>query len=199
MAYSGTKDYDNQNAASLTIGSDLCVVGCNDAWRTARFPGAVEPLKQRIDKIFPGTDVAAHVLHVLASGEPREMVVVSIGTAKDRRYLCANFYPQPEGAKPPKVEQVLMQVRQTNATRFLDAEPVRAARREMEMFFGRSSSEFTNDGWRVHSVTEEEFEAALEAAERKGSHHLGQFRQRTPEGRKMDLASILALVDGYKC
>ena len=201
MPYSGINDHDNQTVASLTIDSNLCVGSCNEAWRTAGLPGGDPHHKERIDRLFPGSDVAVHVLDVLASGEAREMVVLSFGAAKEKRYLCASFYPQPRGAKPFKVKRVLMQAWQTKASLLLDSATgaVLEVSPAAETMLGRSSAELTADGWRVETMTEEQFEAALEAAERNGSHYLGRFQHRTPDGRELELESILARVDGYKC
>jgi hypothetical protein len=203
MTYFSRKENTNQNIASITIGSDLKVNEYNEAWRVAGLPAASGSAKERIDKLFPQADAAAYVLDVLASGEPRENVVVPLGREEEGRYLCASFYPMPAGAKPGKVKKVLMRGWETKASFLLDGSTgaVLEARGSAQRYFEQGTPGASSAaGWRVWpQMTDEEFEQALAMAERKGTHYLGRFRHRGPDGRDVELESLLMRIDAPRC
>ena len=201
MNYFARKENTNESIASITIGCDLKVSEYSEAWRAAGLPAATGHAKERIDKLFPQADAAAYALDVLASGEPRENVIVQLGREEEGRYLCASFYPLPVGAKPGKVKKVLMRGWETKATFLLDGSTgaVLEAKGSAQRYFGDAVSG-VSDGWRVGpEMTDEEFERALAAAEKKGSHYLGRFWRRRGDGRDVELESFLMRIDAPRC
>jgi hypothetical protein len=199
----GHNDYANQTIALLTIGSDLVVEDCNHAWRAAGLPGLGEAVNQRIDKLFPGSEVGAYVLDVLSSGNAVENCVIGLGGKDHGRYLWANFHPLPAGVTPKKVKKVLMQAWETNTRLLLDrvTGKVLEAKGDAQPLLGGSASELHKDSpWRVMpDLTEAEFEQALAIAERKGTHYLGRFQQRRPDGSNVEMETLLMFVDGPEC
>ena len=195
MNNSGHNDYANQTVASLTIGSDLKVAECNRAWRAAGLPGSTGPVNQRVDKLFPGSEVGAYVLDVLSSGKAVENCVIGLGGPNHGRYLWANFHPLPAGAGSQKVKKVLMQAWETNTRLLLDrvTGTVLEAKGEVQPPLGGNASELHKDSpWRVMpDLTEAEFEQALAAAERKGTHYVGRFQHRRPAGCAVEMETLL--------
>ena len=161
-------------AAEMTIGSDLRIVGCNAEWRRLNLPGGKAGAHERIGKIFPDSDVAACVLDVLASGEPSEELLVRMDGG---RYLLSSFYPSPSAANPKRVR---MQAWAMRAQMLVDG------------YSGEILETFEEEASLPPVPT---FRAALESAIAKGSHYLGKFNHRTPDGRDVVLESVLALVD----
>jgi hypothetical protein len=95
--------------ASLMIGSDLRAAESNAEWRRLQLPDGKSG--ERIDKLFPGTDVGGYVLDVLASGVSSENVVIRMRADSETRYLCASFYPLPSAAKPRKVRMTVVEMK----------------------------------------------------------------------------------------
>lgn len=185
------KDHTNESVPSLTIGCDLKVTDCNHAWRNANLPGATGAIRQRIDGLFPGSDVGGYVLKALLSGEPRENVVISLGGPDRGRYLWANFHPLPAGAGPRKVQKVLMQAWETNTRLLVDRviAPV-----------PEPSNSSQESRWRsMPSMTEQEFEKALAAAEKKDVQLAGLKTRRGSDGKERELETLLPYLDGSKC
>jgi hypothetical protein len=219
MTHLPRKDNANKSTASITIGSDLKMEEFSAGWRAAGLPVTSGGVEERIDRLFPQADAAAYALDVLASGEPRENVVLQLGPAQAGRYLCADFYPLPLGAKPGKVKKVLMQGWETKAAFVLDSVSgaVLEAGKPTATMFARDAVDLTcgagtlpakstrrveqgdDAAWCIGpEMTEEEFEQALAAAERKGSQQPGRLSGRGDAEREA-VESILMRIDGPIC
>lgn len=189
-----------QETPSVVIGPDLRCASPNAAWRRLNLPGGNS--RERVDKLFPASDVAGHVLDVLASGVPSENVAVRIGEDGAERFLCASFHPYPSAAKPRKV---LMRAWEMNAQLLLDGDTgeVLAANDagktvfsgtprspESPCFAGPFAGPFAEPLRSPEART-----AALTEAARNGSHYLGKFKHRRPDGSEVELESLLVLVE----
>src|SRR5579872_5274165 len=96
-----TRVYDE--TAQLVAGSDLRVSRVNEQWRQLNLPGGDSTKHERIDKLFPESDVAACVLDVLASGVALENVVVRFPDTAEERFYRMNFRPKSGAGKPKRV------------------------------------------------------------------------------------------------
>src|SRR5215469_209820 len=150
MIHLANKDNTNENTASLIVGSDLKVEEFSAGWRAAGLPVISGSTRKSVDKLFPQGDAAAYAREVLASAEARENVVLQLGAADAGRYLCANFYPLPLGAKPGRVKKVLMEGWETKAAMVLEgAGAVIEAFQPAEAFRQNSVDLASDAGWRV--------------------------------------------------
>ena len=176
------------DTASLVIGSDLRAAGANDIWRNLLLPGGKAQTRERVDKLFPASDVAACVLDVLASGIPAENVMVRMGSGPGERFLCAHFLPLPSAAKPKKV---LMQAWEMRACFVLDGETGQTleATSAANAIFGDAAS------FAEVLPNPETRAAALAGVARDGAKYLGKFRHRRPDGTEVELESALVLAD----
>jgi len=154
------------STAELVIGSDLRVASANSEWKT----GA----RERVDKLFPSSDVAACALDVLASGIASENMLVRLDNG---RYVLVSLYPTPSADKP---KQVLMKAWEMAAQALIDADTG-----DILETFG---SELT-----VPPASA--FRAALSAAVTKGQQYLGRFQHRRMDGSEVQMESVLVLVD----
>jgi hypothetical protein len=184
-----------QEIASLTIGSDLRAGSPNAAWRGLNLPGGNGQTRERIDRLFPESDVAGYVLDVLASGVPSENLAVRISGDGEERFLWASFHPYPSAAKP---KNVLMQVQEMSAHLLVDGKAgevleANAAAKEM---FGQTPRS-PGSPWFAEPLQSQETRAVSFAqAAQCGSHYLGKFKHRRPDGSVVELESILVPVDG---
>jgi len=167
--------------ASLMIGSDLRAAESNAEWRRLQLPDGKSG--ERIDKLFPGTDVGGYVLDVLASGVSSENVVIRMRADSETRYLCASFYPLPSAAKPRKVRMTVVEMK---ACLVLDAETgaVLEANQAAKAIFGDTPS-----------LPYASLRTPIAAAARNGSHYLGKFQHRRPDGSDVELESIFVAVE----
>ena len=179
-----TKPHQRTDTPWLLIGSDLRATGSSTEWRRLNLPAGHE----RIDKLFPNSDVASCVLDVLASAAPLENVLVRQNQDGGKRYLIAEFRPLPSTGKP---KRVLMQVSELDAELLLDAETGEvvasnaAAREKLGNMPGLLEPLRTAEARR----------AALAAVTNKGSHYLGRFPHRLPDGAVVELESLLVVVE----
>jgi hypothetical protein len=176
------------DTASLVIGSDLRAAGANALWRGLNLPGGNTQTRERVDKLFPESEVAASVLDVLASGTPAENVLVRMGSGHEGRFLCAHFSPLPSAAKPKKV---LMQAWEMKTCFVLDGEtglPLEATSAADAVFGNppRFDELLSNPETRA---------AALAGVARDGAKHLGRFKHRRPDGSEVELELALVLAD----
>jgi hypothetical protein len=173
------------DTASLVIGSDLRAAGANDAWRRLNLPGGNAQTRERVDKLFPASEVAACVLDVLASGTPTENVLVRMGSGPGERYLCAQFLPLPSAAKPKKV---LMQTWEMKACFVLDGETGQTLEATpVDEVFGNTpqfDEVLRNPETRA---------TALAGVARDGAKYLGRFKHRRPDGTEVELESMLVV------
>jgi hypothetical protein len=186
-----------QETASLLIGSDLRTTGATAEWRRLNLPGENEQARERIDKLFPSSDVKGHVLDVLASGVPSENVAIRLGGDREERFLCASFYPFPSAAKPKKV---LMLAWEMKAHLLLDGETgeVLKANEAAHEILGHSLRS-PESSWFAEPLRSKEARAtALAGAARSGSHYLGRFKHRRPDGTEVELESLLVPVEEHQ-
>jgi len=183
---------DDQKTATLMIGANLRAAGSNAAWRRLNLPGGNAQTRERIAKLFPASDVAAHVLDVLASGAPSENVAVRLGGDGEDRFLCASFHPWPSAAKPKRVR---MEAWEMKAYFLLDGETgeILETNEAAKETFGGTSRLRGEPGLAEALQSGEARAAALTAAARNGSHYLGKFKHRRPNGREVELESLLVV------
>lgn len=178
---------NNEGTAALLVGADLRCRTANREWRRLTLPGGDCRAHERIDRLFPQSEVAACVLDVLASGKALENVVAGIGDSGCERFLRMNFYPLPEGQK---ARTVRIEACEMSAQLVLDGdtgEVLGANRAAAEVFGdGAGADRFLR---RVDSL-----EKALASAADTGSYYLGRFKYRRPDGREIEVESMLAVV-----
>jgi len=162
------------STAELIVGSDLRIASSNSAWRRLNLPGGKAGARERLDKLFPSSDIAACALDVLASGIASENVLVRLDNG---RYLLFSLYPSPSADKP---KQVLMKAWEMTAQAMIDAETG-----EILETFGTELTAPPASAWRV----------ALNAAVTKGQQYLGRFQHRRTDGSDVRMESFLVLVD----
>jgi hypothetical protein len=169
----------------MVVGSDLRTADTNAAWKQMNLPGT--GARERVDKLFAGSDVAASVLDVLASGESLENVIIRLPGDVEIRFLRLNFHPLPNGKKPRKVK---IEAWEMSAQVVLDGETgkVLGANRAASEVFGDADGA----GQFVEGVNG--MEAALTSAARNGSCYLGRFTYRRPDGREVVMESMLTVV-----
>ncbi len=165
----------------LMVGSDLCAGESSAEWRRGNLPGANARRHERIDKLFPQTDVAGSVLDVLASGVAAENVLIRMRGEGSERFLCASFRPYPSSEKP---KSVLMEAWEMKPCLALDGETGEV------LEGGEAEPEYAGDFARESSLA-----AGVSEALRAGSHYLGRFRRRRLDGREIELEAMLILDD----
>jgi hypothetical protein len=169
--------HTSQEVPWVLIGADLRVDECSEGWQKLGLPAGAG---ERVDRILPGSDVALRVLDVLASGNAMENVAIRAGSGEGERFFTAGYYPSPSTGKP---RRVLLKAWPMEAQVMLDGATGQAlsmneaARAE----FGR--------GGAAASQTD------LALATQNGSHYLGKFTHRRPDGQQVELESILIALD----
>jgi hypothetical protein len=175
-----------RDTASLVIGSDLRAAGANDVWRGLHLPGGNTQTRERVEKLFPASEVAASVLDVLASGTPAENILVRMGSGPAERFFCAQFLPLPSAEKPGKV---LMQAWEMQAYLVLDGETGRVLESDPD-----AVAAFGNPPRFAEILRNPETRAAaLAGVARDGSQYLGRIKHRRPDGTEVELESALVL------
>jgi len=180
------RDGTEAEVASLMVASDLRVAGSNHAWRLLNLPKG-ERANERIDKIFPGSEVASYVLDVLASGEPFEHVVARIGAAADERFFSLTFTPLPSKAKPKKV---LIEACEMTARLVLDRRTGRI------LDSNKSAREIFGDTHEAARFlrTVDGVKTALGGMTRTRSQYLGTFKHCRADGCVVEVESVLTRV-----
>ena len=172
------------DSAWLMVDADLRACGSSAEWRRLQFPGGSTQTRERIDKLFPASDIAGHVLDVLSSGLQSDNVLVRLRGGDAERYLCACLRPSPSSAKPKKVR---IEASEMNAYLVLDGETgeILETNEVAKTVLGETTRLPGESSW-LPSVRD---------AARTGSHYLGRFKHHRPDGREVELEAILALVE----
>lgn len=179
-----SKLLNHAETAWLMVGPDLRASGSSAEWRRLNLPGGITQTRERIDDLFPSSDVRGYVLDVLASGVPAENIVLKMAGEGADRLLCACFHPFPAEGKPKKV---LIEAWKISAYLVLDgvSGEVLEATPEAKGLFGNTPC----------LPIQSPLLSGLQMAVRDGSHYLGQFQHQQPDGREVQLEAILALVE----
>ncbi|MGP8246997.1 MAG: PAS domain-containing protein [Bryobacteraceae bacterium] len=187
-----------ENAASMVIGADLRVEKSSLGWRQLGLGGRGRLKGKRIDELFPAADIRAEVLDALASGQPRENVLLPVEKADGIRYLSGSLSPvMANGRKPRKI---LLRASELAGELLVDEDSgeileMNAAAAEVlggarERWMGRSvwGSGILSDAGKRR--------ASLAILERKRILHLGRFALSLERGQQVELEGALVSAEG---